>query len=157
MIPKSTKIPPHAIMICVWGNLINETWIKVKGIRRKFLYKARRDYRVFLLCLDGRYRDMTGKQIESLEADVQVLKLAGYQVINAEQYDLCGCEVETYSDGERGIAKCHSANCLIRFPEFIQRRVPTRIVPDILEGVFPSDKKSHTLLICVWLFMDILN
>lgn len=31
--------------------------------------------------------------------------LAGYQVINAEQYDLRGCEVETYSDGKRGIAK----------------------------------------------------
>lgn len=63
------------------------------------------NYRVFLLYPDGRYQDMTGKQIDSLEAGVQVLELAGYQVINAEQYDLRGCEVETYSDGERGIAK----------------------------------------------------
>lgn len=63
------------------------------------------NYRVFLLYLDGRYQDMTGKQIDSLKAGVQVLELAGYQVINAEQYDLRGCEVETYSDGEGGIAK----------------------------------------------------
>lgn len=74
------------------------------------------DYRVFLLYPDGRYQDMTGKQIDRLEAGVQVLKLAGYQVINAEQYDLRGCEVETYSDGERGIAKERmAAACGIKY------------------------------------------
>lgn len=67
------------------------------------------DYRKFLLYPDGRYQDMTGKQISSLEADEQVLKLEGYQVIDAEQYDLRGCEVETYSDGKKGIVKARGA------------------------------------------------
>ncbi len=44
--------------------------------------KPEGDYRVFLLYPDGRYQDMTGKQIDSLDDNVQVLKLAGYQVIN---------------------------------------------------------------------------
>lgn len=57
---------------------------------------------IILFKPDGRYQDMTVKQTDSLEADVQVLKMTGCQVINVKQYDLRGCEVETYSDGEKG-------------------------------------------------------
>lgn len=49
---------------------------------------------------------------------------------------------------------CHSANCLMPLSAvYSVEGSPSETVPDILKGTVPSDKKSHTLLICVWLFM----
>lgn len=60
------------------------------------------DYRRFLLYPDKHFQDIPQKKIYSLEANIQLLELAGCQVISAEQYDLRGYKIETYSTGEKG-------------------------------------------------------
>lgn len=44
---------------------------------------------------------------------MQVVRLAGYQVIDTEQSDLRGCEVEIYSEGKKEIAMAKVAMAFV--------------------------------------------